>query len=121
MNILLIDDDEITRKLLSYNFLEQGHNISTAGNGQEALTLLASNKTIDLIVVDLFMPELSGPSFLLKLSRMFYGKSPVIIVVSGARNAEEFLNKLDTKYDYFFSKPINFTELNACVKNLGLH
>jgi CheY-like chemotaxis protein len=120
MNILVIEDDLFIRKVISHNFLEQGYTVSTAGNGQEAIEMVQKNKAIDVILVDLLMPKLTGPSFLLMLKKHFHGNFPKIIVVSGVREGEEFLMKLKTDYDYYVPKPIDFKRLNTIVKELEL-
>lgn len=118
MNILVIEDDKFTRKLISHHLLEEGYTVSAAGNGQEALTLLNRNTAIDVIVVDVLMPELTGPSFLLSIKKYFPKKLPVIFVLSGVHDGEEFLKKLGTHYDYFLPKPIDFALLNRLLQKV---
>jgi len=57
--ILLVDDSPIVIKAIS-RVLRRDHDVTAAGNGQEALDLIRSGRTFDAIVCDVAMPNLSG-------------------------------------------------------------
>jgi two-component system, cell cycle sensor histidine kinase and response regulator CckA len=116
MNILIIDDDLMLRKALGHNLLEAGHTVSIASNGQEAIDLIEKNRNIDLIMVDVMMPVLTGPSFILMLKKYYPAKLPTIIIISGVKDGEEFLKKIDINFDHFLSKPINFEKLHEIIR-----
>lgn len=118
MNILIIEDDKLMRSGLSSILLDWGYTVSVANNGEEALKSLKLNNNIDLIMCDIFMPELSGPTFLLKLKSIFPSKWPQILVMSGVKDPLTFLNSLEVKYDAFISKPIDFNNLKNVLVNL---
>ena len=60
-NILIVDDEDIVRVLLERLVKRFGYNAMTARDGQEALDLYeVHNDTIDVIILDLIMPKLSG-------------------------------------------------------------
>jgi CheY-like chemotaxis protein len=111
MHILIIDDDLMFRKAMAHHLLESGHTVSIASNGQEAIHLVEKDNNIDLVMVDVMMPVLTGPSFILQLKRHFPEKLPVIVVISGVRDGEEFLKKIDIPFDHFLSKPIDLQKL----------
>lgn len=69
--ILIVDDCDTTRKLLSYIVRERGYKIFVASNGLEALEVMAGNP-VDLVVTDLNMPQMDG----LELSRNLKGQVP---------------------------------------------
>ncbi|MEI6021579.1 MAG: response regulator [Bacteroidota bacterium] len=118
MNILLIEDDYLMRTGLGLILLEWGYSVTGAKNGEEALQNIKENKTIDLIICDIFMPELSGPGFLLKLKQIYPKNFPKVLVMSAVKNPDEFLKKLEVKYDVFLSKPIDFMHLKNVLANL---
>lgn len=62
--VLLVDDDEVLRELLTMILQHGGCNVSTAENGSVAQQVLADNDPFDLIVLDLMMPVLDGMGFL---------------------------------------------------------
>ncbi|MCG3117142.1 MAG: PAS domain S-box protein [Candidatus Manganitrophus sp. SA1] len=85
--ILLVDDEEAIR-LLGKTILEyKGYKVLTAGNGLETIALLSGrNKEIDLIILDLTMPHLSGEEVLRQLDQI--GPNLKVIVSSGHRTED---------------------------------
>lgn len=78
--ILLIDDEEAMRETLADCLDSAGHNVDEAENGRKALKLLES-KTFDLIVMDVFMPEMDGIELLRELGKK--DEHPPVIAISG--------------------------------------
>jgi CheY-like chemotaxis protein len=118
MNILIIEDDVLVRKALSHSLLEAGHTVSIAANGQEAIAVIERNKMIDLVICDVMMPVLTGPSFILQLKNFFPKKQPQVIIISGDKVGEEYLKKIEIPYDHFISKPINHQQLNKLLEKM---
>ncbi|MBI5235776.1 MAG: response regulator [Deltaproteobacteria bacterium] len=80
--VLIIDDCDMTRRLLSYIVRANGYKIMSATNGFEALEIMASNQ-IDLVITDLNMPQMDG----LELTRNLrageaYHEIPIIMVTT---------------------------------------
>ncbi|HQQ94298.1 MAG TPA: response regulator [Bacteroidia bacterium] len=120
MNTLIIDDDLFLQKALSFGLLESGHTVTIAGNGQEAIELIAKNRGFDLIFCDVMMPVLTGPAFLLMLKK-FYPKSlPTIVIISGVKDGEDFLKKIEIKYDHFLHKPLDLNEVKKLLSAIEL-
>lgn len=59
-NILLVDDQPELRELYSEILQDLGHAVTTASNGREALSRLEADWTLDIVLLDLEMPELGG-------------------------------------------------------------
>ena len=78
--ILLIDDDQAMRETLADCLDSAGHNVSQAKNGKKALQLLEKT-TYDLIITDVFMPELDGIELIRILGER--DDQPPIITISG--------------------------------------
>src|SRR3954470_599144 len=106
MNILIIEDDLMVRKALSHSLLEMGHTVSTSTNGQEAIHVIEKNRAIDLILCDVMMPVLTGPSLILMLKNYFPKNLPAVIIISGDKVGEDYLKKIEIPYDFFLTKPI---------------
>lgn len=115
MNILVIEDDHMLRRALGHYLLDIGHTVSSCSNGQEALELLKKNNHIDVIVVDVLMPVLSGASFILMLKRLFPKGLPRIIIISAVREGESFVRQLDIPFDHYIQKPVDFEALGEVV------
>jgi CheY-like chemotaxis protein len=120
MNILIVDDDPFLQKSLSFHLMEAGHNLSLAPNGQKALEMLEKNRNIDVIVCDVNMPVLTGPSLILTLKKYFPAKLPVIIIVSGIKEGKEFLNKIEIQFDYYFEKPVDHNKFIKTLEEVQL-
>lgn len=118
MNTLIIDDDIFLKKALSFNLLELRHTVAITGDGQEAINLIETNRNFDLIFCDVMMPVLTGPGFLLMLKKYFPKNLPCIVIISGVKDGEDFLKKIDTQYDYFIKKPIDMPELRKLVEEI---
>lgn len=67
-NILVVEDDEPTGRLVSRILQRAGHAVDLATDGRAALDLLAES-TFDLIVTDIFMPVADGMELVLSLTR----------------------------------------------------
>jgi two-component system, cell cycle sensor histidine kinase and response regulator CckA len=117
MKILVIEDDVMLRKAMSHFLLEKGHSVSVAGNGNEAINVVSKNLDLDIIICDVLMPELSGPSFLLMLKRHYPGGLPYIMVMSGLKDGEQFVKKLHIPCDSYFQKPVDFDVLHQAVSD----
>jgi len=61
--ILIVDDEPDTREGLAKNFTQSGHEVVIAHGGREALIQVLQDMP-DVVLLDLFMPEMDGPSFL---------------------------------------------------------
>jgi two-component system, response regulator PdtaR len=75
MKLLICDDEDLIRKSLARAFRAQGHEVLEAENGLVGLNLLKSNE-VDLIILDLLMPEKNGFDFLSEMKIL----KPVIII-----------------------------------------
>mgnify|MGYP000743019057 CR=1 FL=1 len=65
--ILVVDDSEIIRVQLKNDLIAQGYEVLEADNGLNGLDLVAKNKDIKLIISDVNMPEMDGPSMCKRL------------------------------------------------------
>jgi len=113
--LLSVDDDEFNQEFVVAIF-DDYHNIKVhqASNGREALTLLAQKK-IDIILLDLVMPEMDGFETLKDLKKNTEYKSiPVVVITS---KEEEKRTTYQMGADDFISKPYSPEELKLRVFN----
>lgn len=111
-NILVIEDNELNLKLIKDILEAQGHNVSTAKDGQQGLDK-AENEDFDLILLDIQMPVVSGYDFLSTFSKL--DKTPVIVVSACAMENEIDKAKELGCSDYI-AKPIRIVEFLDTVK-----
>lgn len=118
--ILLVDDDELVRRVLR-TFLERGgHQVSEAANGVEALEIFAAEQP-DLVVTDILMPRMNGLEMLVELRRL---KSDVrVIAMTGSAHDGDtdamLLLARDLGAARTFRKPLDMTSLLTAVEALG--
>ena len=112
--ILIVEDDIELCKGYS-DFLESNYQIFCANNGREALEIFEKEK-IDLIILDLIMPDMNGAETLKKIKQS--GSDVKIIVLTGLRykSVEEQLLKIGA--DAFLTKPIFGKDLLSEVNKL---
>lgn len=80
--ILVVDDCNIVRTLVSVALLEAGHDVDEAENGAVFVEMAASAEW-DLVLLDIMMPVLNGPGAL-RAYRAGGGEAPVVLITSGA-------------------------------------
>ena len=92
--ILVVDDSEDILKLLNTALSQAGFVVSLARNGREALPLLSANsgKSINLVVSDIHMPEMTGVELLNEIKRL-HSHIPIILITGtpGTVSREEAL------------------------------
>jgi CheY-like chemotaxis protein len=81
-NLLLVDDDRDGRDALCQFLGKSGHRVDCVANGQEGLTAILTRPP-DLIILDLFMPQMDGPSLLEVLRSYLRLQSLPVIVLTG--------------------------------------
>src|ERR1044072_7919078 len=114
--ILLVEDEEGLRGLNARGLTSRGYTVLEAGNGVEAIEVIESHKgEVDLVVSDVVMPEMDGPTLATKLRTR--NPNLKIIFVSGyAEDAFEKNLPDDVKFN-FLPKPFTLKQLVAAVKD----
>ena len=116
--ILLVEDEEGLRALNARGLASRGYTVLEAGNGVEAIEVLEKEGRVDLVVSDVVMPEMDGPTLLTELRR----RDPDVKVIFVSGYAEEaFAKNLPSgpagKEQYsFLPKPFTLKQLVAEVK-----
>lgn len=119
-NILVVDDDIINRKLLTYILSKQSSitaSICEAQNGREALEILKVNQNINLILLDIVMPVLDGIGFLELYKKQNISSMVRIIVLSTDDSQKSKVLSLGA--NDFLQKPINESRLLESLKRLN--
>ncbi len=111
-NILLVDDDALMRRSLSFNLEQNGFQVNTAANAEDALAL-ARRDTPDLVLLDIGLPGMDG----LDALRIFKDKIgvPVIFLTARRRELDEVLG-LELGADDYITKPFNLDVVVAHIK-----
>ena len=87
--ILVVDDDDALRRLLQRMLVREGHEVTVAANGVNALRLLDTS-SFDLVITDLVMPDMEGLQLLREL-RTRTSPPKVIAMSGGGRGSASYL------------------------------
>jgi two-component system cell cycle sensor histidine kinase/response regulator CckA len=112
--ILLVEDEEGLRALNARGLSSRGYTVLEAGNGVEAIEVLEREGHVDLVVSDVVMPEMDGPTLLKELRH----RNPAVKIIFVSGYAEEAFSKnLPSQEQYaFLAKPFTLKQLVAEVK-----
>jgi len=110
--ILLVDDEQSVQTLLSYPLRQEGFEVVSAGNGQEALDR-AREQSFDLIVLDVMMPKVDG----FEVCRQLRARSTVPIIMLTAKDEEfDTVLGLELGADDYITKPFSMREFRSRIK-----
>jgi DNA-binding response OmpR family regulator len=105
MNILIIDDEDMTLRLLERKLESEGYTVFKAADAFKALYYI-ENEKIDLVITDVVLPGISGLGLINLLRRYYRKQNPIIFISSLEQDIIDSAGELGV-YD-FVSKPINF-------------
>ena len=113
MKILVCDDDREIVEAITIYLEKEGYSVIAAYNGKEALDTLRREQ-MQLIILDIMMPEMDGIEALLRLRE--YSSIPVILLSAKSEDADK-INGLNVGAADYITKPFNPLELLARVKS----
>ncbi|MFW6413875.1 MAG: hybrid sensor histidine kinase/response regulator, partial [Verrucomicrobiota bacterium] len=115
LNILVVDDEELIRKLV-LQFLEiEGHTVETATNGKEAHARI-SEKKFDLLITDWAMPELNGAD-LINTLRQEKVELPIVLMTGFDSDPSHDVTGIDLNADALLGKPITQESLQEAINH----
>jgi len=117
LRILLVDDEPDVRLALAEMLASEGHTVTPAGSGDEALRRLDSDSSIELVLTDLVMPVMTG----WEIAAAVKSRRPALPVgvITGWGDLPETVAGPRASVDFIIAKPINLDELAAAVARLG--
>ena len=112
--LLLVEDDPALSELLEYRFSNEGYDVRTTADGDEAL-LLASEDTPDLVILDWMIEGTSGIEVCRQLRRDKATAHVPIIMLTAREAEDDRIRGLETGADDYLTKPFSPRELLARV------
>jgi CheY-like chemotaxis protein len=109
-SVLVVDDLEDNRDLLSQWLERHGYKVLTASNGTEAFEVLSS-KSVDLVLLDIQMPQMDGFEFLKHLRSDEHFRSTPVICLTAHFSEPYHLSRGLTFASAYFTKPFSFNDL----------
>jgi two-component system cell cycle sensor histidine kinase/response regulator CckA len=114
-NVLLVEDEAMVRTVAERALTRQGYTVVTASNGEEALEIVTRGDAIDLLISDVVMPAMDGPTMVREVRKL----RPEIPVLFMSGYAEEQLRKsIDIDHVAFLPKPFSVQELAEAARKV---
>lgn len=117
MHILVVEDETAIARGLRFNFEQEGYLVDVASDGPSALSIVeTADPPIDLVVLDLMLPEMSG----YETCRILRHSEPdvPVLALTARTLAEDKTQAFDCGVDQYMTKPFALPELLSRVRNL---
>lgn len=126
-SLLVVDDNEMNRDMLSRRLSRRGHTVKTAEHGQQALDMIAE-QAFDVVLLDIMMPGISGIEVLKRARESHSGSELPIIMVTAKGDSEDVVTALELGANDYVVKPLDFpvvlarvqTQLEMCQRHQAL-
>ena len=105
--LLIVDDNEMNRDMLARRLERKGYVVGLAENAQELLQRVKQD-AVDLVLLDVEMPEISGLDALQKLRECYSAAELPIIMVTAKTQSDDIVKALDLGANDYLAKPIDF-------------
>jgi DNA-binding response OmpR family regulator len=115
--ILVVDDDAGARDLIVSSLRADGHEVDASGSGIEALRMLG-REWYDLIVSNLRMPELDGPSLYSAVSRRWPAQPPPMLFLAGLGGTSDYDGFIKVIRAHVLPKPFTIRALRRAIKEM---
>jgi CheY-like chemotaxis protein len=119
MDILIAEDDPISRRTLEITLQRWGHRIVVTNDGQAAYDALSRDDAPQLAILDWMMPHMDGLTICQRLRENAAKRSTYIILLTARGEKKDIVAGLDSGADDYITKPFDRDELQARV-NVGL-
>lgn len=114
MKILVVDDEALLVKGIRFNLMTEGYEVVTGSDGLEAVQL-AHDASVDLIVLDVMMPQMDGLTACSKIRE--FSNVPIIMLTAKTDDMDKLMG-FDNGADDYLTKPFNILELKARIRAL---
>ncbi len=116
--ILAVDDDPVNLNVLVNHLSLAGYDIVTAESGSKALEYLNEKKELDLVILDIMMPKISGYDVLKEIRKIYTLYDLPVIMLSARNQVNDIVTGLSYGASDYLSKPFDKNELIARVSTL---
>jgi DNA-binding response OmpR family regulator len=112
-NILIVDDEEAIGLLLSEFLANRGYTVGVAKSGRDALDRVAADPDIQIVLLDIKMPDITGMEVLRSL--MSRDRRPIVIMMTAVIDREVARQALNVGAADYILKPFDFSEIEASI------
>jgi sigma-B regulation protein RsbU (phosphoserine phosphatase) len=112
--LLVVDDDKVNRLLLGHYLVQQGHAVTYAENGRQALDILRT-QPVEMVLLDIEMPEINGYQVLEQVIADPQLREIPIIVTSALEEMDSVVKCIEMGAEDYLTKPVNQVLLKARI------
>jgi two-component system CheB/CheR fusion protein len=118
LRVLIVDDNRDTVRILDLLVKAQGHEVSVAYSGQEALQI-AYNWLPDVVLLDIAMPGMDGFQVAKQMREQQGCKETCLVAITGYGDQVYFLKSKQAGFDFYFVKPVDPDIITMLLSNLA--
>lgn len=115
-SLMIVDDDMRNSYALAKALRHTGMGVTIASNGQDALTQLSENKPVDIILMDIMMPEMDGFETIKKIRQQEKFENLPIIVVTARSMSDDKEHCIELGANDYLAKPIDVNQLITMIR-----
>ena len=115
--ILVVDDEPIVRQLMSFILQNDGHEVIEAESGEQAIELLSRVGEIDLVLLDLSMPGLTGFDVLQHIRNSRHLRDSAVIIITADDASEQTAKAFEAGANDYITKPIDADMATIRINN----
>ena len=112
--ILVVDDEKVLVKGIKFNLENEGYQVETGSDGQEAVEKARAGQ-FDLIILDLMMPKIDGLQACMKIRE--FSNVPIIMLTARSEDTDKIIG-FECGADDYITKPFNILEVKARIRAL---
>ncbi len=116
MDILIAEDDAISKSLLEKVLRNWGHTVYAASDGQEAWDMLQQHPEVKMVITDWMMPNMSGLELCGKIRQNSKDGYVYLILLTALARKEELIQGFEAGADDYVTKPFDRPELSMRIK-----
>ncbi|WP_112321789.1 phosphate regulon transcriptional regulator PhoB [Oceanibium sediminis] len=113
--VLIVEDEDALRQLLSYNLGKEGYTVASSADGDEAMMAVDEEKP-DIVLLDWMLPNRSGVEICRQLRAQAETRDLPVIMLTARGEEEDRIRGLEIGADDYVTKPFSMTELVARMR-----
>ena len=115
-HILVVDDEPVNRQVLRNHLTNVGYEVTEVSNGKRALEMLASERSFDLVLLDIMMPGLSGFEVCEKIRSEYLTSELPVVLLTAKNRVSDLVNAFNLGANDYLTKPFSKSELLSRIR-----
>ena len=116
MQVLIAEDDDVSRKVLSSMLRKQGHEVVEVADGSQGWIKMQDEDAPRLLILDIMMPAMDGLELCRKIRNTEYHLCSYIILLTAKNSKQDIVQGLEAGANDYITKPYDFEELQARIR-----